>query len=78
MTELKPCPFCGNEPVLDRHDIFCDYCGVKLEIPIYVEGKESIGGLPTYKEAKQEMIETWNSRIYPEEVIKEIVERYKI
>jgi hypothetical protein len=36
---LLPCPFCGEKPHLDRHDIFCD-CGVKIEIPSYVSGKE--------------------------------------
>ena len=51
MTELKPCPFCGGEATLDRHDIFCD-CGVKMEIPMYVMGKESIDGFPTYEEAR--------------------------
>ena len=62
MTDkLKPCPFCGDEAHLDRHDIFCD-CGVKMEIPVFVHGKESVGGLPTYEEAKQEMIENWNRR----------------
>ena len=61
MTELKPCPFCGGEATLDRHDIFCD-CGVKMEIPMYVMGKESIDGFPTYEEARQEMIDAWNRR----------------
>lgn len=59
--ELKPCPFCGDEAHLDRHDIFCD-CGVKMAIPMFVHGKESVGGFPTYEEARQEMIENWNRR----------------
>jgi len=63
MTELKPCPFCGGEAILDRHDIFCD-CGVKMQIPMYVSGKESVDGFPTYEEARQEMIEAWNRRVY--------------
>ena len=61
MTELLPCPFCGEIPHLDRHDIFCD-CGAKIDIPIYVEGREGVGGFPTYKEARQEMIDLWNTR----------------
>ena len=63
MTELKPCPFCGEKPILDRHDIFCD-CGVKMQIPMYVLGKESVGDFPTYEEARQEMIEAWNRRTH--------------
>ena len=62
MAELKPCPFCGDKAHLDRHDIFCD-CGVKIEIPMYVCGNKSVGGFPTYKEARQEMIEAWNRRV---------------
>lgn len=61
-NELKPCPFCGEKPTLDRHDIFCDMCGVKMEIPLFVHSKESIDGYPTYEEARQEMIDTWNRR----------------
>lgn len=30
--------------------------------PMFVHGKESVGGFPTYEEAKQEMIENWNRR----------------
>jgi hypothetical protein len=52
MAELLPCPFCGEQPHLDRHDIFCD-CGVKINIPLFVSGKESVGGFPTYEEARQ-------------------------
>ena len=59
--KLKPCPFCGDEAHLDRHDIFCD-CGVKMVIPMFVHGKESVGGFPTYEEARQEMIKKWNRR----------------
>jgi Lar family restriction alleviation protein len=56
-NELKPCPFCGEKPCLDRHEIFCDCCGAKMPIPIY--GGE---GFPTYQEARQEMIENWEMR----------------
>lgn len=61
MDKLKPCPFCGEQPHLDRHDIFCD-CGVKIEIPLYVSGRKTVGGYPTYEEARQDMIDSWNTR----------------
>ena len=66
--ELKPCPFCGSEAHLDRHDIFCD-CGAKIDIPTYVGGKVSVGGLPTYEEARKEMIEAWNDRTPTADVV---------
>lgn len=59
--ELKPCPFCGGEAILDRHDIFCD-CGAKIDIPLYVTGNKKVSNFPTYEEARQEMIEAWNRR----------------
>ena len=64
---IKACPFCGDSAYLDRHEIFCN-CGAKMEIPMYVEAKQSVGGYPTYKEARQEMITAWNSRV-DEEII---------
>jgi hypothetical protein len=51
MAELLPCPFCGGEAHLDKDDIFC-YCGLIIEIPL---------DCPTYEEARQKMIDTWNS-----------------
>ena len=61
MAELKPCPFCGERPHLDREEIFCD-CGAKMPIPLYVYGVGDCGGFPRYAEAKVEMIEAWNRR----------------
>ena len=61
-NEVKPCPFCGEQPMLDRHDIFCD-CGVELKIQPFVSGDKSIDGFPTYQEARQEMIDAWNRRV---------------
>ena len=63
-TKLKPCPFCGEQPHLDRHDIFCD-CGVKVDIPAWDNGENDF---PTYEEARQEMIDIWNTRVETEEV----------
>lgn len=64
---IKACPFCGEKAHLDRHDIFCD-CGAKITIPLYVDGKESVSGFLTYKEARKEMIEAWNSRVEEETI----------
>ena len=69
MAELKPCPFCGGTPHLDREDIFCD-CGAKMPIPIHVFGLVRDGEFPTYAEAKAEMIEAWNRRV-PQTVVKQ-------
>ena len=50
MEELKPCPFCGGEAHIHRHERFgieCDECGM---------------GLGWIKETEQEAIEAWNRR----------------
>ena len=62
MAELKPCPFCGDTPHLDRDEIFCD-CGVKMPIPLYVWGAGDCDGFPDFKTAKAEMVEAWNRRV---------------
>lgn len=59
--KLKPCPFCGEMPNLDREEIFCD-CGARMTIPLYVWGIGSKEGFPDYETAKTEMIEAWNRR----------------
>lgn len=62
MSELKPCPFCGEQPILDREVISCNGCGAMMPIDIYVSGNKRVGGFPSYEEARQEMIEDWNRR----------------
>ena len=52
--ELKPCPFCGGEAIIDG-------CDETLWIVICKECNASIG----YKETKEEAIEAWNKRIEP-------------
>lgn len=52
--ELKPCPFCGGEAIIDG-------CDDTLWIVICKECNASIG----YKETKEEAIEAWNRRIEP-------------
>ena len=58
ISELKSCPFCGEKPHLDRHEIFCD-CGVKVDIPAWDNGENDF---PSYEEAVQEMVGIWNKR----------------
>lgn len=52
--ELKPCPFCGGEAIIDG-------CDDTLWIVVCKECNASIG----YKETKEEAIEAWNRRIEP-------------
>ena len=63
MTELKPCPFCGCPPHMDKHEIFCD-CGVKFEFPLHEWGcsNKNPAGFPTYEQAKEVAVERWNER----------------
>lgn len=58
-NELKPCPFCGGEAMLDREEIFCDYCYVSLKFENMVYN----GKAKTLKEAKEMGIELWNRRV---------------
>lgn len=51
MRELKPCPFCGGEAHIHRHERFgveCDECGM---------------GLGCIKNTEKEAIEAWNRRV---------------
>lgn len=66
MDELKSCPFCGQPPHMDKHEIFCD-CGAKIEFPLYQWGvsDKAREGFPTYEQAKECAIEAWNSRAEP-------------
>jgi len=63
MDVLKSCPFCGQQPHMDKHEIFCD-CGVKIEFPLYQWGvsDKAREGFPTYEQAKECAIEAWNRR----------------
>lgn len=61
MTNLKPCPFCGEIPHLDKHEIFCD-CGAKMWLDAFRYEVKYDGLFPTYIEARQMMIEAWNRR----------------
>lgn len=61
MTNLKPCPLCGDIVMIDREEIFCD-CGLALSIEPYVIDDYK-SELPTYEEARQNMIDKWNRRI---------------
>lgn len=57
-NELKPCPFCGGKAILDREDIFCRDCRVKLDIYEFI----STGEACNYQEAVKCAVDTWNRR----------------
>ena len=58
MKELKKCPFCGGEVMLDREDIFCDNCHVSMKIHDRLYNGEA----ENYAEAREQTIEAWNRR----------------
>lgn len=64
-NNLKPCPFCGLPPHMDKHRIFCD-CGVEMEFPLQEWGcsDKNPEGFPTYEQAKEVAVERWNEREY--------------
>lgn len=70
MSELKCCPFCGGEAILDREDIFCDYCHLSMRIDDRLYNRE----VETYEEAKQQAIENWNTRTPMANIVKELEE----
>lgn len=55
---LKPCPLCGNEVLIDREDIFCDYCHLVLRFDDYIY----TGKAKDLEEARKMGIEAWNRR----------------
>lgn len=76
--ELKPCPFCGNHPSISEEttdngivvSVYCEYCEVhERGVVAYSTGWE-------LKEATEEAIRIWNTRVYPKDV-QEAVERDK-
>lgn len=70
MSELKPCPFCGNEKIYICTDdeteeffgVMCTVCG---------------GSIYPDKETEEEAIEAWNRRANEPETDREIEELYE-
>lgn len=64
VTELKPCPFCGNQEIRKLTTvfdctIFCDKCHVAIRRDNFIKC-DSIA--ETLKEAEPEAINAWNRR----------------
>lgn len=58
MAELKPCPLCGQKPMLDRHEIYCDNCHLIINFSDFVYSGEA----DDWEEAKEMAVKTWNTR----------------
>ena len=65
--ELKPCPFCGGEAIIDG-------CDETLWIVICKECNASIG----YKETEQEAIDAWNRCVQPSFTFRELYAIYEV
>ena len=67
MNELKPCPFCGGEPMLyhqsskytdyDGNYVYCMNCGCRTKLFECFNGTGK-----THEDTKVEAIEAWNRR----------------
>lgn len=58
MVKLLPCPFCGQIPMIDKNEIFCDDCHVVINFSDFVYSGEA----DDLEEAKEMAINTWNTR----------------
>ena len=72
MAELKKCPFCGGEAILDREDIFCDDCHLSMKIHDRLYNREA----ETYEEAKKQTIEAWNNRATEAEIRAKAIDEF--
>lgn len=74
MSELKPCPFCGNKPEISETEgcdfvISCDYCGISMLDDMH-------WNIENY-DAKQNVIDKWNTRTPDNEALLAQVEELK-
>lgn len=54
--ELKPCPFCGGNPVLEKA-----YCYLELSV-IYCNDCDAFFSLDSVNATDEEIAEAWNRR----------------
>lgn len=70
MTELKPCPFCGGEAVVDKYPVRGYEPAVSFEVRCSICGQKRVGGYfdtvdKSEKWARRKAIEAWNNRPNP-------------
>ena len=68
--KLLSCPFCGGEAILDREDIFCDYCHLSMKIDDRLYNREA----ENYEEARTQAIEAWNTRKPMDRIVEKLEE----
>ena len=71
MSELKPCPFCGGKVRIEYYEVDAPFtfteCGYEIRCkPCGIKFRERLSRMPQFDEradeAKQRLIERWNSR----------------
>ena len=58
MNELKPCPFCGNKPVVLENQFY-----VHEEKFVHYQVLCVCGGRLAFRDTAEEAIEAWNRRV---------------
>lgn len=62
MPKLKPCPFCGHEPILTTKAITCGYCGALMVACKDYDDKVRLDWL----------VDAWNNRVNAKETVNDV------